>query len=215
MKQPDLITIVVSGSKEIRADKVDMMVTIKGTSLFTGNQAFEKAAEINNLVKDLREFGLPEKSIFLEGVYAKESKGLLGKFSSAIYALRITCDNLDNLAEILGILTSQNNLTLGTLEWKYSNIEQSRDELLESCIQKSKTKAEKVASKLDVKILGIYEFKEVPDGSGLGMPKHLKKYTAFASTEVAKLDKNILGLPVSHTKKINLAPNVKYRISAF
>ena len=215
MDRPDSITIRTRGIKEVFADKVDVFIKIEGSSFFTGNQALEKAQELSSLVKDLLDYGLSERDIFLESVSANEHKGIIGQSSSATYSLRITCDTLDNLADILGIITSQKNISLSYLEWKYSNIEKMHDSLLEECLDKAKIKAEKVAAKLNVKLLGVWDFIEEPTGSEIDEKYPIRNLNLVGNGAVAKLNRESFGLSVSHKKTIILQIIVKYRVSEF
>ena len=64
-QQPDTITIEIIEEDEIFADRADLFVTIKGKSLFTGEEAFKKAIEVRALVESLTAFGITEEDILL------------------------------------------------------------------------------------------------------------------------------------------------------
>ena len=157
-EQTDTITIEISDADELFADSVDLFVTIKGKSLFTGQEAFKKAREVRELAEGLTNFGLTETDILLQGVKTDVSKGIIGKHSSATYRLRIKCRKLDELADILGIITTQKNSDLAQMVWRYNDAEDFQAKLLEKCLSKSKHKAERVASSLGVELLGVHEF---------------------------------------------------------
>jgi uncharacterized protein YggE len=94
MEHPDTITIAVTRSEEIAADKVAVQVTVKGTSLVTGNAALKKAKEVNQLVVALHSIGLKDEDISLQGIYTESSSGILGRSTSASYQVRIQCNTL-------------------------------------------------------------------------------------------------------------------------
>jgi len=215
LEQPDTITIEIDDVVEIYANRVDIFVTIKGKSLFTGQEAFKKAKEVSEFVESLTNYGLQEEDIQLQSVRAEVSTGVIGKQSSAEYSLRIKCRKLDELADILGIITTQQNTKLGQLVWRYDDAEDYQVELLERCISKSKKKAEKVAFSLGVELLGVHEFNEQigdTEMSVLHQPVAAKGGGAFASRAVTKEE---LGLSVSHSKRVNLRLTIKYRVSPF
>ena len=214
MNQPDTITIEIIETDEIFADSVDLFVTIKGKSLFTGQEAFKKAREVRELVEGLKNFGLPEADILLQSVRADVSKGIIGKHSSATYRLRIICRNLDELADILGIITTQQNTNLAQMVWRYDDAEDYQAKLLEKCLLISKHKAERVASSLGVELLGVHEFDEQVNDTEISFmqqPVAARGRTGITARAVTKEE---LGLSVSHAKRFNLMLTIKYRVSS-
>ena len=212
-EQPDTITIEISDADELFADSVDLFVTIKGKSLFTGQEAFKKAREVRELAEGLTNFGLTETDILLQGVKTDVSKGIIGKHSSATYRLRIKCRKLDELADILGIITNQQNTDLAHMVWRY-DAEDFQANLLEKCLSKSKHKAERVASSLGVELLGVHEFYEQVNDteiSDLRQPVAASRGAGFAAKAVTKEE---LGLSVSHSKRVTLKLTIKYRVSS-
>jgi uncharacterized protein YggE len=212
MQQPDTITIEVVEADQINADRVDLFVTIKGTSLFTGQEALKKAREVHELVEGLTGFGLLEEDILLQNIQSNVSTGFIGQHSSATYRLRIVCRELDQLADIIGIITSQKNTNLSRMAWKYSDFEDFKTQLLEKCLTQSKEKAERVAKSLGVDLLGVHDFKEEMYDSEIG-PLHqpvAARPRAASMTRVSM--KEELGLSVSHAKRITLKVTTKYRV---
>src|SRR4030067_2080821 len=108
----DTIKISASHREEIFASHADLFVTVRGSSVVSGNEAMKKAKEVSALVEALTRFGLPAENIHLQGVYAETSSGVLLKSSSATYRLKIRCEKLEQIAELLDIVTSQKNATL-------------------------------------------------------------------------------------------------------
>ena len=123
---------------------------------------------------------------------------------------------LDELADILGIITTQQNSEMGQMIWRYKDVEDIRAKLLEKCLSKSKHKAERVARSLGVELLGVHELDEqVGDtvmGSVLQPPVAAGGRAAFKARAVTKED---LGLSVSHSKRFNLRLKIRYRVSKF
>jgi uncharacterized protein YggE len=214
MEKPDTITILVMGSDEILADSVDLFVTIKGKSFFTGEEAFEKAREVHELVDSLKDYGISEEDILLQNVRADISSGIIGKQSSATYRLRIRCRMLDDLADIIGVITSQQNTSLAHMSWRYSRAEELRANLLKKCLSKSKEKAEMIGASLGVEILGVHAFDEQIADSELSVmhpPVAASSRGAFRARPAMKEE---LGLSVTHAKRITLNLTIKYRVSA-
>src|SRR5687767_6103278 len=157
--KPDTIKVSASHREEIFASHANLFVTVKGSSVVSGNEAMKKAKEVNQLVEALTRFGLSPDAVQLQGVRIETASGVLLKSSSAIYRLKIRCEKLDQLADLLDITASQKNATLERIEWKYPE-ESAQERGLESAIAIGKAKAEKIAAAMGVKLLGVYDFLE-------------------------------------------------------
>src|SRR6266487_282 len=157
--KPDTIKVSASHREEIFASHANLYVTVKGSSIVSGNEAMKKAKEVSQLVEALTRFGLSPDSIQLQGVRIEAASGALLKSSSAVYRLKVKAEKLDQLADLLDIIAEQKNATLERIEWKYPE-EAARERGLASAIAKGKAKAEKVAAAMGVKLLGVYDFIE-------------------------------------------------------
>ena len=138
--KPDTIKISASHREEILASHADLFVTVKGSSVFSGNEAMKKAKEVSQLVDELIRFGISAENIHLQGVHVEASSGALLKSSSASYRLRVRCEQLGQIADLLDIITSQKNAALERIDWKYPE-EEARERGLESALAKAKSKA--------------------------------------------------------------------------
>src|SRR6266542_5488819 len=135
--KPDTIKISASYREEISATPADLYVTAKGSSVVSGGEAMKKAKEVSQLVDELTRFGIPADNIHLQGVHVETSSGALLKSSSASYRLRVRCDALDQIAELLDIITSQKNAALDRIDWKYPE-DEARERGLESALTKAR-----------------------------------------------------------------------------
>src|SRR5688500_4146032 len=93
--------------QELSATHAELQVTVKGSSIVGGDQAMKKAKEVNQLVEALINFGLKSEAISLQGVHIETASGALLKSSSATYLLKIRVEDLNQLAELLDIISSQ------------------------------------------------------------------------------------------------------------
>jgi hypothetical protein len=215
MDEPDTLTIDTFESDELAADQADLWVTIEGRSLFTGQQAFKKAREVSDLIEALAGL-VPEDEVFLQDVRANVATGLTGKNSTAIYKLRIGCKKLEDLADIIGVIASRKNADLTGITWRYGAIAGFRDALLEKCLLESKRKAEKVASLLGVRLLGVRDLIEqftdpenaVQQFGQAGPGDSLIMRASAAGREMP-------GLSAAHSKRLSLKLTVKYRVGPF
>jgi uncharacterized protein YggE len=209
--KPDTMKISAAQREEIEATSADLFVAIKGTSLVTGSAALKKAREVSQLVEELTDFGLPPDAIHLQSVHTEASSGAILRSSSATYRLRIRCEALDRLEDLLGIVAGQKNATLEQLEWKYPE-EAAREQALDKALRKADMKARRVAAALGVKLLGIYGLTEivVDREAGVLFP------AAPAMEGTARMARRIeLGMEIQHGKTIEVRAEIEYRISAF
>jgi uncharacterized protein YggE len=211
--KPDTIKVSAFHREEIFASHANLYVTVKGSSVISGNEAMKKAKEVSQLVEALTRFGLSPDSIQLLGVHIETSSGTLLKSSSATYRLRVKVEKLDQLAELLDIIGSQKHTTLERIEWKYPE-EEARERGLESAIVKGKAKAEKVAAAMGVKLLGVYDFMEnAYDEDRPPMPFQAKEMAMRSLGAVA--DQPSLSMEIQHSKTIYVNVDIWYRVSPF
>ena len=211
--KPDTIKVSAFHKEEIFASHANLYVTVKGSSIVSGNEAMKKAKEVNQLVEALTSFGLSQDAVHLQGVRIETATGTLIKSSSAVYRLKIKCEKLDRLADIMDIVTEQHHATLEQIEWRYPE-DAARERGLESAVAKGKTRAEKVAASLGVKLLGVYDFIENAfDEDRPPMP-----YQAMEMGMAARAKgptEPSLNMDIQHSKTIHVAVDIWYRVSSF
>ena len=210
--KPDTIKVSAFHREEIFASYANLYVTVRGSSLVSGNEAMKKAREVSQLVEALSRFGLNPDAIHLQGVRIETSTGTLLKSSSAIYHLKVKTEQVDQIPGLLDILAEQKNASLDRIEWKYPE-EEARDRGLESAIAKGKAKAEKVAAVMGVKLLGVYDFMENTfDEERPPMPYQVMEMSMKSRTAMA--DQPSLDMEVQHSKTIHVNVDIWYRVSS-
>ena len=210
--KPDTIKISASHREEILATYADLLVTVKGSSVVSGNEAMKKAKEVSALVEELTRAGVAAEDIHLQGIHVETASGAILKSSSAIYRLRLHCRTLERIPGLLDILGSQKNAALERIAWKYDD-ESTRTAALTSAIEAAKSKAERVASSLGVKLQGIYSFNENTfdeEAPGLFQPQAMMMKTARGAAP----SEPSLGMDIQHGKTIQVNVEVEYRVSA-
>jgi uncharacterized protein YggE len=171
----------------------------------------KKAKEVSQLADALTRFGLSPDAILLQGVYIETTSGTVLKSSNAVYRLKIKTEKVDQLAQLLDIIADQRNATLERIEWKYPE-DDTRERGLESAITKAKTKAEKVAASLGVKLLGVYDFIENAYDEETPIPFAAQAVRMKARAEVADVPN--LNMDVQHSKTIQVNVEIWYRVSS-
>jgi uncharacterized protein YggE len=211
--KPDTIKVSAFHREEIFASHANLYVTVKGSSIVSGNEAMKKAKEVSQLVEALTRFGLSPEAIHLQGVRIETASGALLKSSSALYQLKIKSEKLEQLADLLDIVAEQKNATLERIEWKYPE-EDARQRGLESAITSGKEKAEKVAASLGVKLLGVYDFMENAfDEERPPMP--FQAMEMRMKTRAAVADEPSLNMDIQHSKTVQVNVDIWYRVSSF
>ena len=211
--KPDTIKISSSQREEIFANHADLFATVKGSSVVSGDQALKKAKEVSQLVEALTSFGLSSEAVHLQGVHIETASGMLLKSSSATYRLKIQCEKLDQLADILDIIASQKNAALERIQWKYPD-ETTRERGLETVLEKAKLKADKVAKSLGVKLLGVYDLIENNFDEEMPFPQFAAQAAPMKARGVVVSEPS-LGIDILHSKTITISVDIWYRVSAF
>ncbi len=207
--KPDTIKVSAFHREEIFASHANLYVTVKGSSIFSGNEAMKKAREVSQLVEALTHYGLSPDAIQLQGVRIETTSGTVLKSSSAVYRLKIKTEKPDQIAELLDIIAEQKNATLERIEWKYPE-EAARERGLDAALVKGKDKAAKIASALGVKLLGIYDFVESSfDEERPPMPYQAMEMKARA----AVAEQPNLNMDIQHSKTVQVNVEIWYRVS--
>lgn len=210
--KPDTIKVSASHREEIFASHANLYVTVKGSSVISGNEAMKKAKEVSQLVEALTRFGLSPEAVQLQGVRIETASGALLKASSATYHLKVKSEKLEQLTGLLDIIAEQKNATLERIEWRYPE-EAARERGLESTIEKAKAKAEKVAASLGVKLLGVYDFMENTfDEERPPMPFQAMEMSM--KTRAAAPAEPSLNMEIQHSKTVHVNVDVWYRVSS-
>ena len=131
--KPDTIHISTNQSEEIQATHADLIVTIKGSSFFSGNEALKKSKEVHQLVSGLEGLGLSMEDIRLQYVFTEVSSGNFLKTSSATYRLSIRCNKLERFPDLLSVIILQKNASLERIIWRYPD-DEMREQLLEKAL---------------------------------------------------------------------------------
>lgn len=217
MEHPDCIKVEAIEIRTVRADHADLFVTIRGSSLVTGQSALNKAREVAQLVADLETVGIAQDSVQVQGVSAEVSSGFIGKTSSATYSLRVQVATLDSLPDVIGIVTSQKNTRLGRIEWRYPDDDATRDDMTRAVIERAQRKARLIASSLRVRLLGVCDymesFSDPEDGGGQSLDHMSGADMGVMRSRMVSSEE--LGLQVSHEKSVSLKLIIQYRVSDF
>ena len=213
MEPNDTINVDISVSENVEASGADMLVTVRGDSLVTGRAALKKAREVRALVDALAAFGVTDEDIHLEGIRASVSSGLISKSSSATFDLRIRCNDLEKLGDLVGAVTSQKQADLNHIEWRFPDRHKLQKQLLQKAVPQAREKAELIATLLDVELLGVHELTENHHQRRNDSSTQTTQNSASAPVRARKgMSSEDLGMEVSHSKTFRMSLQASFRI---
>ena len=162
--KPDTIAVRIVTEAELDADSAELTVVIEGSTVFSGSEAFKKAAEVRELIDSLREVGLDESRVKLRNVEVTSQSFALIKTSSAKYTLTIKTVSLEMLPPVLTSVSSHKGAHLSRLNWNYGRLKETRSRLRQEAITDALTQARVDAEALGVEVLGIHNLHEEAHG---------------------------------------------------
>lgn len=149
-----VMRVSASERGEVMASQAKLHIRVEGETFVFGNAALTRSREVAEMMGRLKELGLKEEEAQVTSVYTRTQSGFLTKGTKAIFKLLITVSNLANLPEYLGVMNSQKNVELGSLEWVYEEDEKLL-ELSTKAISKAHAKAQAMAGAIGYRITGI------------------------------------------------------------
>ena len=215
MEKPDTITVSVRRREEVRADRAEIYLSVTGASFVTGDAAIKKAKEVSQLVNELGAVGVNSDDIALRGVQASGNSGILGRSSTASYLLRVQCAELEKLADILGVITAQKNVSLDQLTWRYPDDSSVRAKWLMVSLAEAKEKGQQMAAALGVKLLGVHALTE------RCLEEEDQKHAHFPASGRAALgakprkESIDLGFFLVTTKEVTVEVEAHFRVSGY
>lgn len=214
LNEPGIITVVTREQEQINADSADLQICVEGSSLFMGSEAFRKAAEVKQLVMQLKEVGLDENQIKLRSVDINSTTVSLIKGSSAKYWLKAKNVSLELLPQVLGAIGDHKNCAMSRLDWNYSMAERVRCDLRAKALKQALEIAQQDASCLGVKLLGVHSVSEDENVStSRAQPRE------FASADIGTARKKAkaidLDFALGNSAELKLVLRTKFKVSNF
>ncbi len=198
----------------IDANRAEISVKIKGSSVISNATALEKAKEVRQLVEALTSYGLAKTAIQLQSVVAEVNNGVLMRSSSATYSLLIRCDALEQLPDLLGIITNQKQVSLENVTWGFPDDPAILNAWLQTALELAKTKAKAMAQTLGVRIIGVHRVDDHyhSEQQAYAPQAEFRKSVSRARGD-GSFSKDDLGLAMIHHKQIDVQVQVAFIIS--
>lgn len=202
-----VLSVTIDDEIRIEAVRARVHATFAGTNRFLGGAAAKQAAEVRQLVSALAGAGLGEDAVEVDGVRIETGSGALKLGQSALVQVVVTAP-VDRTAEALGVLASQNGVTVERVEWVYDGFEASVPATADAMVR-ARRKADAIAAAAGLVVTGV---KQVSDS--WRMPVREVAFPApmaFAARAKAA-DTLDFGVEVSSTTTLGIHLNVDFEI---
>jgi uncharacterized protein YggE len=211
----DTITVSATAREEVAAHQADLILLIKGASFVRGSAALSKAREVQQLVAELQKLNLPADSFVVEDVRLEVSGGMALKSSAAQYQLRVRRVAVDDVVDVLGVISGAKNVVLNSLEWRYPDDDAMRNGWLAACLRRAMLKAQVCAETLGVRLIGVAALSETLSDEyqhqRFVMPQAAGK--SRSSAALGFLSREEGDLPLGQRKQVEIRVEVSYRVS--
>jgi uncharacterized protein YggE len=193
--------------REVQAIAAEVYITVRGSSLFTGQAALKKAKEVAVLVEALTGAGLEQDQILVHNISINVESGALSKSSSAQYTLKVRA-TLEQLPDLLTAIANAKNANLQSIAWRYDEDEERDLQWIEEGLARAKIKAERIAKGLGVKIVGLRECRvnksQFPQPGAVDMAPMLAMRRRTESVD--------LGMPIAQSTEKYLQLDIQFRV---
>jgi uncharacterized protein YggE len=175
-----LLTVSGTGKVIASPDEVTVMAGVE-TKGKTAKEAMDANSKImNDLIDAVKKFGISEKDIATIGVniypdYYYPTDGGPSKIVgySAWNQVNIKTKEIDRAGELIAVLTEAGATSISGIEFRLSEDNQANIDAMNLAYDNALTKANSLASKIGVKIIGIYSVTE----SGAVVPAQPVSYS--------------------------------------
>ena len=148
-----VLSVTIDDDIRIDAVRARIHAVFAGTNRLLGGAAGKQAAEVRQLVSALAAVGLGEDAVEVEGVRIETGSGALKLGQSALVQVVVTSPN-ERIADVLGLLSSQNGVTVERIEWVYDGFEASLPATADAMV-KARRKADAIAAAAGLVVTGV------------------------------------------------------------
>ena len=212
MTEP-LIHVCDQAWGSVRPRAATVHITLTGSKLFSDRSALTKSEELRRLVDALRERGLPNDAVGLEGATLDVSTGLFTRSSSVTYRVSVRLADLERLPAVLETVAGAKQATLTHIQWDYAG--GASDELLAQCAARAVAKAKHLAAQLGVAIGALHEVQE--EELGEHAPRAPYGYPMMVASKgsggTARMSEEFAGLELAPAKQVGVRVRLVYRVT--
>ncbi|MBN9104750.1 MAG: SIMPL domain-containing protein [Propionibacteriaceae bacterium] len=202
-----VLSVTIDDDIRIDAVRARIHAVFAGTNRLLGGAAGKQAAEVRQLVSALAAVGLGEDAVEVEGVRIETGSGALKLGQSALVQVVVTSPN-ERIADVLGLLSSQNGVTVERIEWVYDGFEASLPATADAMV-KARRKADAIAAAAGLVVTGV---KQVSDSWRMPL-----REVAFAApmafgARASAADSMDFGVEVSSSTTLGVHLTVEFEI---
>lgn len=216
MTQPHLIVVNETAERRIHASGAELTVCISGQSFFTGNEAFQKAAEVGRCVEAIKACGLQQDDVSIQNVSTEVESGILTKSSSATYHLCVRCKSLECLGPVLAAVAAQKNTKLAQVSWTFDALSDIKRDLLKAAVKKAKATAQLIVESLSTQCSALhklaYDFRGLDDH---GYAADLSEYDGTIKRRRAARATDLQQLNLAHETKLLVVVAAEFVVAPF
>ena len=208
---PDLIRVPGTGEREVEAEAAILQLVVEGGSFFFGHEALEKARELQELVTELKGFGIDEGKISLESAESVATGGFLSRSTSARYVLKVEMTT-DQLSQHFDELSRRSTLKMRMERWLFGDTRALEDELLTEAAERARDRAKRLAESLGALLGPLHRLDEDVDSSPAVMAPG--GFGAGGSFRTSKMTRggDAVELPTHHTKTLRRSVQAVFHI---
>jgi uncharacterized protein YggE len=208
---PDTIVVRIVNKAELDADSADLTLVVEGSSVFSGAEAFKKAAELRALIDALEEVGIDENRVKLRSVEINSQSFALIKTSSAKYIVSIKTVAVELLPNVLSTVASHKGVKLTRLTWNYGELKATRSRLRREALAEALQQAQMDADVLGVDVLGIYQLAEEASGRDYN-PEYIHGDSAEFLAAPSRGRQQDIGFHLGNSTTVTLDLRAEFRV---
>jgi uncharacterized protein YggE len=162
-----ILRVTARESTQVPAGSAKLHLRIEGETFVMGNAVTQRSREVRELVTALKNFGITDADVSVEGVQAKLNQGLLAKGTKVTFKLIVNARDISAIGDLLGAIANARHAELERIEWVFDD-EEIALELSSKAMAKAHRKANTMAAAIQHTVIGIRtasDSLELPDVS--------------------------------------------------
>jgi uncharacterized protein YggE len=149
-----ILRVTARESTQVPAVSAKLHLRIEGETFVMGNAVTQRSREVRELVTALKNFGITDEDVIVEGVQAKLNQGLLAKGTKVTFKLIVNARDLNVIGDLLGAVANARHAELERIEWVFDDDEIAL-ELSSKAMAKAHRKASTMAAAIQYVVVGI------------------------------------------------------------
>lgn len=147
------LRVTADETTTVRAESVRLHVAVAGASVVSGDAAVKKSAQVRGLVKALKDLGVDDDAVQLQGMNITTSGGKVLRTQRATYRLTVTVTP-DQVGAVITAVADQPDTTLDRLEWVFHEFEATIPAAAEA-MRAARRKADAIAEAAGMRVMAV------------------------------------------------------------